>query len=329
MEKETIGAKIRRLRLRANLKQSDLADMLSVTNSTISNWETDRRSPSLEELKRIAHVFDTSLNFFATEKIGTDPDAGVTVTNPNRTILILRRPRCATMPESVWMASAVTTLGMGAMVQGRPGLFLSATGLMLLFTYVAFQVIRRGLDRDHGHGSFSIPVGHRVFSLHPMEESEIARERSLMSLFFLVLSGLSLVTYGLYPFQVRSGLYPLLGIIGSSLSIAALLVTLMAFWLYETRMPFTKRHAYDKTPLLSVDRSLTMVFAFALLSVMVHTLVAISGFHEGTAFGRLSVALALVVTTGCAWAVRERYRKVASLFRLHTVRPDGTLQSLG
>ncbi len=61
----TVGEKIKQLRTRKGLLQSDLADHLSVTNGAISNWETNRRLPSIEELKKICLFFDVPLDYFA------------------------------------------------------------------------------------------------------------------------------------------------------------------------------------------------------------------------------------------------------------------------
>jgi len=62
---KTVGAKIKSLRIQKELRQHELASFLSVTSSTISNWENDRRTPSLDELIRIANFFQVSLNAFA------------------------------------------------------------------------------------------------------------------------------------------------------------------------------------------------------------------------------------------------------------------------
>lgn len=61
---DTIGDRIRDLRQRKRIKQRDLAKHLSVTGSTISNWENGRRMPSLEELRRIAAYFDVPFSIF-------------------------------------------------------------------------------------------------------------------------------------------------------------------------------------------------------------------------------------------------------------------------
>ncbi len=53
--------------------QRDLADILSVSNSTISHWEKGRRLPSISELQRIADFFNVSLSDFRTTGAGIEP----------------------------------------------------------------------------------------------------------------------------------------------------------------------------------------------------------------------------------------------------------------
>lgn len=51
---------IKSARLAANLKQSELATMLNVGQTTISNWETGYSSPDIESLKKMAYIFNVS-----------------------------------------------------------------------------------------------------------------------------------------------------------------------------------------------------------------------------------------------------------------------------
>lgn len=51
---------IKKARIAANLKQSDLAKMLSVGQTTISNWETGYSQPDLESIRAMAKIFNCS-----------------------------------------------------------------------------------------------------------------------------------------------------------------------------------------------------------------------------------------------------------------------------
>ena len=57
----TFEKNLKRLRSQRNLKQEDLAEQLSVTRQTVSGWETGRRQPDLDTLKKLAAAPSTSL----------------------------------------------------------------------------------------------------------------------------------------------------------------------------------------------------------------------------------------------------------------------------
>ena len=53
----TISEKIRILRKNREWTQAQLADALSVSESTVQKWEVDKNTPPFSEIKRIAMVF--------------------------------------------------------------------------------------------------------------------------------------------------------------------------------------------------------------------------------------------------------------------------------
>lgn len=59
---------IKDLRVAIGMKQSDLADKLNVTQATVSGWESGRRTPDLESVRRIAEIFNCSID----ELLGND-----------------------------------------------------------------------------------------------------------------------------------------------------------------------------------------------------------------------------------------------------------------
>jgi len=59
----TLGEKIEELRSDNGLSQKELAKMLKVAASTISHYETDTHSPDLENLVKIADMFNVSLDY--------------------------------------------------------------------------------------------------------------------------------------------------------------------------------------------------------------------------------------------------------------------------
>ena len=57
-----IGKKIKELRNKSKLTQSELAEKIGVTKSTIAAYENDSRQPSYEVLIRMASVFRVSVD---------------------------------------------------------------------------------------------------------------------------------------------------------------------------------------------------------------------------------------------------------------------------
>ena len=53
---------LKRLRNQRNLKQEELAERLNVTRQTISGWETGRRQPDLDMLKKLAEALNVDMH---------------------------------------------------------------------------------------------------------------------------------------------------------------------------------------------------------------------------------------------------------------------------
>lgn len=62
MEKETFGSKIWKLRKNRGLTQQDIADMLYVSNRTVSKWETDKSVPDIATIKKLAEIYEVSID---------------------------------------------------------------------------------------------------------------------------------------------------------------------------------------------------------------------------------------------------------------------------
>lgn len=64
----SIGAKLKILRKEKKLTQQEAADKLGVKRATISNYEINRRHPSLSELQRLAEFYGVGLEYFGVAK---------------------------------------------------------------------------------------------------------------------------------------------------------------------------------------------------------------------------------------------------------------------
>lgn len=57
------GLRLKELREAKRLSQTDVADRLEVTRSTISGYECNTITPSVEQLKRLAVLYNASLDY--------------------------------------------------------------------------------------------------------------------------------------------------------------------------------------------------------------------------------------------------------------------------
>lgn len=68
----TLGEKIRNIRIQNNLKQSELAEMLFVSEKTISSWENNRTVPDLNMIYKISDYFKKSFYCLINDDYDTD-----------------------------------------------------------------------------------------------------------------------------------------------------------------------------------------------------------------------------------------------------------------
>ncbi|KXA04236.1 helix-turn-helix domain-containing protein [Clostridium perfringens] len=61
---ETIGDKIKKLRISTGLNYNDFAKKARVGTMTIYRWETDERNPSEDYLKQLIKNFNLDENYF-------------------------------------------------------------------------------------------------------------------------------------------------------------------------------------------------------------------------------------------------------------------------
>lgn len=72
-----IGKKIVELRKGSNYTQEKLASKLDITRQTLSNWESNISSPDLEQAKKIAELFNISLDDLVNIKFEIDTNKNI------------------------------------------------------------------------------------------------------------------------------------------------------------------------------------------------------------------------------------------------------------
>lgn len=68
----TLGDKIKKIRITNNLKQSELAEMLFVSEKTISSWENNRTIPDLNMIYKISDYFKKSFYYLINDDYDTE-----------------------------------------------------------------------------------------------------------------------------------------------------------------------------------------------------------------------------------------------------------------
>ncbi len=65
--------KLKNERLSRKVTQTALASKLGISRSTLSAWESGKRTPSVEFLRKYAEIFSLDSNFFSEEKQNSYP----------------------------------------------------------------------------------------------------------------------------------------------------------------------------------------------------------------------------------------------------------------
>ena len=101
-----LGEKIAQLRKDKNMTQSELAEKMCITDKAVSKWERSRSSPDIRTIKKLAEVFDVSIE----ELMG---EVAETTENENKTknlIMLVLRCVAFALPGAVLVMSIIGKL---------------------------------------------------------------------------------------------------------------------------------------------------------------------------------------------------------------------------
>ena len=90
---QTPGERIAEARKRAGTSQKDLAVLVDKTQQTITNWETGRSAPSLDDLATISRALGVSIDWVVT---GEDSTGGESLTADEKLLIRYYRRASAT-----------------------------------------------------------------------------------------------------------------------------------------------------------------------------------------------------------------------------------------
>lgn len=82
-----VGTKIRELRRKRNLIQSELGRLLSVHPSTIAMWENGKRQPEREKLVQISKLFNVTMDWLLSDDAEKSIEIKIPTTENTITIM--------------------------------------------------------------------------------------------------------------------------------------------------------------------------------------------------------------------------------------------------
>ena len=108
-----LGEKIAQLRKDKNMTQSELAEKMCITDKAVSKWERSLSSPDIRTIKKLAEVFDVSIE----ELMG---EVAETTENENKTknlIMLVLRCVAFALPVAVLVMSIMGKLELAESVK--------------------------------------------------------------------------------------------------------------------------------------------------------------------------------------------------------------------
>jgi transcriptional regulator with XRE-family HTH domain len=151
MNVPTVGEKIKQLRRKNNIQQYRLAEYLNVTNGAISNWENNRRLPSIEELKKIAECFNVSLDYFSNGDYALRSNE-TRIDEPREKTVVFAyqydRWSFSTINRLLLVASS-TSLFVSALVQLNTSIVFFFYGFYALVSYIVLTFIQYERQREN------------------------------------------------------------------------------------------------------------------------------------------------------------------------------------
>ena len=77
MENKVFADRIRDLRLKKGMTQQKLGNVVGVTSTGISYWESGKAIPNFETLKKISNYFGVSIDYLSGKDNATDNEKGM------------------------------------------------------------------------------------------------------------------------------------------------------------------------------------------------------------------------------------------------------------
>lgn len=203
VNQQTLGEKIKQLRVAKGMTQRRMADGLSVTSSTISNWENNRRSPSIDELKRIARYFETTLAVFDLDE-STASHVKTLGQRPlfNQQVIVTPVTPVFTKDTVYLLGLTLIMIGLAVVVGNVLDYLFLASGVLVFIVLLLRLLAQSRHHKKSPDKTLLVPSNHRIVFLTSWDKKLIDTLRTTLKPFALVsivslvlLSALSIRTF--------------------------------------------------------------------------------------------------------------------------------------
>jgi DNA-binding XRE family transcriptional regulator len=134
-EQFRIGERVKDLRKKMKMTQTELASQLSLTSGAVSQIENDITVPSLQTLLNLSHVFKQPVDYFLGNDEGTVAVSGYVlcgqgfrITSPSRDVVTRQLADCLPAPMVVYSVSIKGNKTVqGALLMHKGGEFITVT----------------------------------------------------------------------------------------------------------------------------------------------------------------------------------------------------------
>jgi transcriptional regulator with XRE-family HTH domain len=248
-----IGEKIKTLRQRKDLKQHELADKLSVANSTISNWETGRRLPSVTELKRISDFFEVSISFFdRSENYKLSVQSKSNDESNHFQQIIDFKSKCLSLEKRhIFLFSAmILSFTLSFLITSLVNILFMIIGFALLLFLVFAIYFENNQKQKTASKRILIPVSLAVFYRSKIDHKKLEVKNRYMHVISLMLIFLSILVYGLLILVLVQNETAVLYVTASFYTLGVLAMSLLRYRLlgqnifYAHQIEYTNAHMY-------------------------------------------------------------------------------------
>ncbi len=301
-----LGKKIQTLRKQAGMTQRDLAEKLVTAGSTISNWETGRRLPSIVDLARIADAFGVSISAFGLQTSKAD-DLGIMTEGIENIQVIVYKPYLKELSVSFLVAMLSSAMFLYASIIAPDsiiGAFLFMSGLLGMIIAFTLSIFKLMGGRQKHYVTRLVPLTSEVGYKTKMDQRLVETYHKRLKIFALIGFAVSMMTYGLFIHLSTLMRRPVVALIGGFVVVIALGVHIMRMnllrkdSLFKIFIPYHRANknliSYLLMFALSSDMVIYVAMMFQLVVAKLETIQPVLALFVGLS-GLVSLAISVIL----------------------------------